>query len=93
MRTWLVVAALALVACKQSHKEAWRQICNAPHGNTPDSAHEAAMWVRDHVTNSEAQKELASLGSIERESARLEIIKAMVEEAGIDAADCPILRP
>ena len=64
MRTALVLVVLA--ACGQSRRQAWQTICEAPRGQAAD----VAAWMRDHVTNREAQHDINSLGAIDRSVVR-----------------------
>ena len=93
----LFVALTSVVACKQSHKDAWKQICTAQDQcckddpPSSDRASKIAQWTRDHVTNAEAIHDLQSLGGIERAEDRKAILVELVKEAGLDPADCALL--
>jgi hypothetical protein len=78
---------VVLAACGQSRRQAWQTICEAPRGQAAD----VAAWMRDHVTNREAQHDINSLGAIEREADRRAIIVAILDEVGIAASDCAFL--
>ena len=95
---FIALAFTSVTACKQSRKDAWKVICNAPEtccAGEPKSAERAskiATWTRDHVSNPDAMHDLQSLGSIEGEADRRAIVIALLEEVGVDPADCAMLR-
>ena len=99
MRTIFVLVVLALVACKQSDKDAWKVICNARVDccagvkSDVERVEKQATWISDHVSNQQALDHIESLYGIGVSQAKQrDSITAWVKEAGLDPADCPLLR-